>query len=116
MSIKNYDNAWFVKKYKGKIVIMIKDIEKLIGVNIYLKDLNVKNNIFAARDWNGISGKIKEEFEKINNIECKEDIIFFVYISGFFKILKNVIEEGKVDVLEVENILRVIDNKIKYIV
>lgn len=106
---------WFIREYKGRIVVTIRDIKDLIGVDVDLKNLNIKNNIFRGRDWNGIGGKSKEEFEKNNNIRYEEEIIFFVYLTGFLKILKILVEYGKVDLLEVESILRTIDDKIKYI-
>ena len=106
---------WFIKEYKGRMVITIRDIKELIGVNIDLKKLNIKNNIFRGEDWNGIGGTSKEEVGKNNNIRYEEEIIFFVYITGFLKILKILMEDSKVDLLEVESILRAIDDKIKYI-
>lgn len=122
MSIKDINieiltdkNPWFIKEYKGRIVVTIRDIKELIGVNIDLKKLNINNNIFRGQDWNGIGGVLKERFEKDNNVRYEEEIIFFVYITGFLKILKILMEDRKIDLLEAESILRTIDDKIKSI-
>ena len=111
--IKNQQN--FTKEYKGRMIITIRDIKEIFGIDIELKKLNRSNNIFIGRDWNGISGRAKEEFEKNNNVIYNEETIFFVYITGFLKILKIIMEEGKADLSSVENILRMVDDKIKYI-
>lgn len=111
--IKNKQN--FTKEYKGRIIITINDIKEIFGIDIELKKLNISNNIFIGIDWNGISGRAKEEFEKNNNVIYNEETIFFVYITGLLKILKIIMEEEKVDLSSVENILRMIDYKIKYI-
>ena len=111
--IKNKQN--FTKEYKGRIIITINDIKEIFGIDIELKKLNISNNIFIGIDWNGISGRAKEEFEKNNNVIYNEETIFFVYITGLLKILKIIMEEETVDLSSVENILRMIDYKIKYI-
>lgn len=115
MEILTNKYPWFIREYKGRIIITIRDIKELIGIDIDLKNLNAKNNIFRGRDWNGIGGNLKEEFEKCNNVKYEEETIFFVHIIGFLKILKILMEDGKVDLLAAESILRVIDDKIKYI-
>ena len=104
---------WFIKEYKGRMVIPIRDIKELIGIDIELKNLNIKNNIFRGKDWNGIGGEIKEEFEKNNRVRYDGEVIFFVYITGFLKVLKILIEKGKVELLVAESILREIDSKTK---
>ena len=106
----------FTKKYKGRIVVTMKDIKEIIGIDIDMKKLSKSNNIFIGWDWNGIAGISKEEFEKNNNVIYDEETIFFVYITGLLKILKIIMEEGKIDLLSVENTLRIIDDKIKYII
>ena len=111
--IKNKQN--FTKEYKGRIIITINDVKEIFGIDIELKKLNISNNIFIGIDWNGISGRAKEEFEKNNHVIYNEETIFFVYITGLLKILKIIMEEEKVDLSSVENILRMIDYKIKYI-
>ena len=108
---------WFIKEYKGRAIVTIKDIKELLGLHIDLKKINNKNNILRGKDWNGIGkGEVREEFARINNVNYKDDTIFFVYITGFLKILKVLIEDNKIELLDAENILREIDrNNIKYI-
>lgn len=110
-----YKNPWFIKKYKGRGIITIEDLRKLIGIDIELKSLNGKNNIFRGIDWNGIGGELKENFERCNNIKYDEKTIFFVYISGFLKILKILIEDDRISLIKTEVMLRGIDDKIKNI-
>ncbi|CAM2079447.1 MAG: hypothetical protein NSGCLCUN01_03667 [uncultured Clostridium sp.] len=116
VEILTHDYPWFIKEYKGRKVITIRDIKELIGINIELKNLSIRNNIFRGKDWNGIGGEIKKEFEKNNNLRYDGEIIFFVYITGFLKILKILIEHGKIELLAAESILREIDGKTKYII
>ncbi|MFQ7821408.1 hypothetical protein [Clostridium sp.] len=92
--IKNNNN--FTKKYKGRAIVTIRDIKEIFGIDIELKKLNKSNNIFPGIDWNGIGGREKEEFEKHNNVRYEEETMFFLYITGFLKILKIIMEDGEI--------------------
>ena len=92
--IKNNNN--FTKKYKGRAIVTIRDIKEIFGIDIELKKLNKSNNIFHGIDRNGIGGREKEEFEKHNNVRYEEETMFFLYITGFLKILKIIMEDGEI--------------------
>lgn len=96
---------WFIKRYKNRIIITDKDLIKLLGVEFNFKKENIKDIIFR-KDWNALGqGVLRKEFEKTNNVYYEDETFFFVYLSGFFKILKFLVNENKISLSQVENIL-----------
>ena len=96
---------WFIKRYQNRIVITDRDLIKVLGIEFDLKDLNNKDIIFR-KDWNALGqGVLRKEFEKTNNIYYEDETFFFVYLSGFFKILKLLFDENKLSLSQIENIL-----------
>lgn len=104
-NFKTHKYPWFIKKYHSKAIVTIKDLELLLNININSKVLNNKNIIFR-KDWNALGqGYLRKEFEKDNNIYYEEETFFFVYLSGFFKILKLLLNESKISLSQIESIL-----------
>lgn len=102
---RSYTYPWFIKKYKGRIIITSNDLQELLGMDFDFKKLNNKNIIFR-KDWNALGqGNLREEFEKANNIYYEDETFFFVYLSGFFKILKLLLNENKISLSQIKNIL-----------
>lgn len=96
---------WFIKRYQNRIVITDRDLIKVLGIDFDLKELNNKDIIFR-KDWNALGqGKSREEFEIDNNVHYEDETFFFVYLSGFFKILKLLFDENKLSLSQIENIL-----------
>ena len=96
---------WFIKKYKNRIIITDKDLIKLLGIDFDFKKENNENIIFR-KDWNALGqGALRKEFEKINNVYYEDETFFFVYLSGFFKILKVLLNQNKLSLFQIENIL-----------
>lgn len=96
---------WFIKRYKNRIIITDKDLIKLLEVNFDFKNENIKDIIFR-KDWNALGqGALRKEFEKTNNVYYEDETFFFVYLSGFFKILKFLVNENRISLSKVENIL-----------
>ena len=84
------DHSRIFKEYNNSVYDnVVQKIQKL-------KKLNKSNNIFPGIDWNGIGGREKEEFEKHNNVRYEEETMFFLYITGFLKILKIIMEDGEI--------------------
>ena len=102
---KSYTYPWFIKKYKNRAIITDKDLNTLLGLDFDFKKENIKDIIFR-RDWNALGqGSIRKEFEEDNNVYYKDETFFFVYLPGFFKILKFLANENRIYISKVENIL-----------
>lgn len=96
---------WFIKRYKNRIIITDKDLIKLLEVNFDFKKENIKDIVFR-KDWNALGqGALRKEFEKTNNVYYEDETFFFVYLSGFFKILKFLVNENRISLSKVESIL-----------
>lgn len=114
--VKARSSLWFIKLHKGKVVITINDLNELLGMKIDFKEISKRKDIFDRRDWNALGrGKLREEFEKNNNIRYEEETFFFVYLTGFLKILKMLVNENKINLYEAESIIGIIDNNTKYL-
>lgn len=104
-NFNHYKYPWFIKKYNDRIIITIKDLKVLLGMDINFKELNNKNIIFR-KDWNALGqGELREKFESDNSIHYEDETFFFLYLSGFFKILKLLFNENQLSLSQVENIL-----------
>ena len=102
---KSYAYPWFIKRYKNRAIITDKDLQKLLDLDFDFKKENIRDIIFR-KDWNALGqGALRKEFEKDNNVYYKDETFFFVYLSGFFKILKFLANENRISISKVENIL-----------
>lgn len=96
---------WFIKRYKNRIIITDKDLIKVLGIDFDFKKENNENIIFR-KDWNALGqGALRKDFEKTNNVYYEDETFFFVYLSGFLKILKLLLDENKLSLSQIESIL-----------
>lgn len=96
---------WFLNIYKGRYIITISDLNKLLGFEVNLNNLYYEDN-FNRRDWNALGrGELRNEFEIINNVHYEDETIFFVYLSGFLKILRILLRESIIDEIDINKII-----------
>lgn len=92
--------AWYIRKFKGRNIVLFRDFETLTGINPAGNYTSIKriNGLKAGIDWNGYGWKCdSEEFKKKYGFDYGNDsCMCYLYMSGFRKALQILKEEAKI--------------------
>lgn len=99
---KEQELSWFIKRFKGRYVILWRDFEKLTGVDFNKRIHGWAGNIIAGRDYDGWGEKdtvIEDEFKKKYGFEYGDDAtLSFFTLSGVRRVLRLFHEGGKIKI------------------
>lgn len=78
-----------VKNYKGKPIVIKKDLEQYLGIKVNKYMSYLKPSI----EFNGLGqGTLRENFEEYNKAFYKEETIIYLSLIGALKIIKILID------------------------
>lgn len=91
--------AWYIRKFRGRDIVLFRDFETLTGINPAGNYTSTKraNGLMIGSDWNGWGWKCdNKEFKKMYGFDYGNDsCMCYLYMSGFRRALQIVKEEAE---------------------
>lgn len=96
---QNKEKPWYIRRFRGKDIILFRDFETLTGVKLDRTYTSTKraDRLEGGADWNGYGWKCdNEEFRNRYRFDYgDDDCMCYLYMSGLRKALQIIQTEGR---------------------